>query len=46
MSDDRTRAIVEVVLEDPEYLAEPFTGSMQWTYVPHLQLYRYDCTTE
>lgn len=46
LSDDRTRAIVEVVLEDPEYLAEPFTGSMQWTYVPHLQLYRYDCVAE
>ncbi len=46
LSDDGGRAIVEVMVEDPEYLAEPFTGRTEMTYVPHLQLYRYDCVTE
>jgi len=43
LSEDRTRAIVEVVLEDPDYLAEPFSGRIGMVYQPHLQLYRYDC---
>lgn len=46
LSDDGGRAIVEVLVEDPEYLAEPFTGRTEVTYVPHLRLYRYDCSTE
>lgn len=46
LSDDGERAIVEVLVEDPEYLAEPFTGRTEMTYVPHLQLYRYDCVAE
>lgn len=43
LSDDRTRAIVDVVIEDPEYLAEPFVGQTTMVYSPHLQLYSYDC---
>lgn len=46
LSEDGGRAIVDVRIEDPEYLAEPFTGRTEMTYVPHLQLYRYDCSTE
>jgi hypothetical protein len=46
LSEDRTRAIVDVVVEDPEYLTEPFTGRTEMTYVPQLQLYRYGCTVE
>ena len=46
LSDDGGRAIVDVRIEDPEFLAEPFTGRTEMTYVPHLQLYRYNCTTE
>jgi hypothetical protein len=46
LSEDGTRAIVDVRVEDPEYLAEPFTGRTEMTYVPHLQLYRYNCTTD
>lgn len=46
LSDDGGRAIVEVFVDDPEYLAEPFSGRTEMTYVPHLQLYRYDCTTQ
>ena len=43
LSDDGTRAFVDVYLEDPDYLAEPFTGRVEMVYQPHLQLYRYDC---
>jgi len=46
LSEDRTRLIVDVRIEDPMYLAEPFTGRTELTYVPHLQLYRYDCRIE
>jgi hypothetical protein len=43
LSDDGTRAIVDVWFEDPEYLAEPFEGRTEMVYTPHLQLFRYDC---
>ena len=46
LSDDGGRAIVDVRVEDPEFLAEPFAGQTEMTYVPHLQLYRYDCAAE
>jgi hypothetical protein len=46
LSEDGTRAIVDVVVEDPEFLARPFTGRTKMTYVPHLQLYRYNCVAE
>ena len=35
--------IVEVELEDPDYLAAQFSGSKELLYAPQLQLYRYDC---
>jgi len=43
LSEDKTRAIVDVYIEDPDYLAEPFSGQIEMVYQPHLQLYRYDC---
>ncbi|HEX9877103.1 MAG TPA: DUF6152 family protein [Gammaproteobacteria bacterium] len=43
LSDDGTRMIVDVELDDPEYLAEPFSGRRELLYAPQLQLYRYDC---
>ena len=43
LSEDGTRAIVDIFVEDPEFLAEPFSGRTELVYVPHLQLYRYDC---
>ena len=46
LSEDGTRMIVEFVLEDPDYLAEPFRGTKELLYAPHLQLYRYDCDPE
>jgi hypothetical protein len=46
LSDDGTRMIVEVELNDPDYLAEPFVGRKELLYTPHLQLYRYNCDPE
>ena len=43
LSEDGTHAIVDVVVEDPEYLAEPFIGQTRMVYSPHLQLFTYDC---
>ena len=43
LSNDGTRAIVDVFVEDPEFLAEPFEGQTEMVYSPHLQLYAYDC---
>ena len=43
LSEDGTHAIVDVIIEDPEYLAEPFTGQTTMVYSPQLQLYTYDC---
>lgn len=44
LSDDGTRAIIDYVIEDPEYLAEPLAGRIAMVYSPHLTLYSYDCT--
>ena len=46
LSEDRTRLVIDVTVEDPEYLAESFSGRLEWTYTPQLQLYRYDCMPE
>ena len=43
LSEDGRRLQVEALLEDPEYLAEPFTGYTELVYTPELELYRYDC---
>lgn len=43
LSEDGTRMIVDLLVEDPEFLAEPFRGRTELVYVPHLQLYRYNC---
>jgi len=43
LSEDGTRMIVEVELEDPDYLVGTFRGSKELLYAPHLQLFRYDC---
>jgi hypothetical protein len=40
--DGRTMA-VDFTLEDPEYLAEPFTGHVEWVYRPDLQFFRFGC---
>ena len=44
LSEDGTRAIIDYVIEDPQFLTEPFVGQTTMIYSPHLQLYAYDCT--
>ena len=46
LSDDRTRVIVDLFLEDPEFLEEPITATLEMLYTPHLELYKYNCVTE
>ena len=46
LSDDGTRIILDLFVEDPEYLAEPLSARVEWIYVPELQRYGYDCDPE
>ena len=46
LSEDGTRTIVDIFVEDPEFIAEPFRGRTEMVYVPHLELYRYDCLAQ
>jgi hypothetical protein len=46
LSDDGTRLTIDVFLEDPTYLAEPFSGQLEWQYAPNLKLQRYNCDPE
>lgn len=43
LSEDRTRIRVEFTLEDPEFLAEPFNGAVDWVYRPDLEFFEFDC---
>ena len=43
---DRTRLVLDLFLEDPEYLAQPVTGRVEWIYAPEFQRYDYDCDPE
>lgn len=46
LSEDGTRALVDITVEDPEFLAEPYNGHTEMVYTPELQLHRYDCVPE
>lgn len=46
LSEDRTRLIVDFVVEDPEYLAEPFSGRLELIYSPELEMLGFDCDPE
>lgn len=43
LTEDGMRAVVDYVLEDPVYLAEPFEGRTEMIYSPHLELVDYNC---
>ncbi len=43
LSDDGTHLVIDIFLEDPAFLAEPFRGTVDWNYAPQFELYRYDC---
>ena len=46
LSDDGTNIAIDFILEDPEYLVEPFTGTVAWHYAPHFQMLGFDCDPE
>ena len=46
LSDDGTHIVIDFVLEDPEYLAEPFTGTVRWYYAPHFEMLGFECDPE
>lgn len=43
LSADRTELEIDVYIEDPEYLAEPFSVSATWTYAPDAQIAPFTC---
>ena len=46
LSEDGTRIVIDFFMEDPEYLAEPFTGTVEWYYAPHFEMLGFDCDAE
>lgn len=43
LGDDGTTVTVDMMLEDPEYLASSLTDTMDWIYAPDQQLLKWDC---
>lgn len=46
LSEDGTHIVIDFSLEDPEYLAEPFIGTVRWYYAPHFEYLGFDCDPE
>jgi hypothetical protein len=46
LTEDGTRAVVDFVLEDPEYMAAPMTHSRELIYSPQMEMSRFDCDPE
>ena len=46
LSEDGTRLLIDFIVEDPEYLAEPFRGHVEWYYAPHFEVMGFDCNLE
>ena len=46
LNDDGRSLTLDVFIEDPEYLAESFSGTLNWDYTPDFEFYRYDCDPE
>lgn len=44
LSEDKTRISIEFFVEDPEFLAEPFTGTLEWVYLPDFELSGFTCS--
>ncbi len=43
LNEDGSEALIDIVLEDPEYLSEPFNGQYTWIYAPHVATEIIDC---
>lgn len=46
LAEDGTRMVVEFMLEDPEFIAEPMTHSRELIYSPQMEMSRFDCDPE
>ena len=46
LSEDRSRLVYTLELEDPEYIAEPLTGEVQWAYNPDGEFAAEGCDLE
>jgi hypothetical protein len=46
LNDDGRSLALDVFLEDPEFLASNFSGTLNWDYTPDYELHRYDCDPE
>ncbi len=46
LSDDRSQMNVEIFVEDPEFLVEPFVVNTIWDYTPSRELDPFDCDPE
>ena len=46
LSEDGTRVLIDFLVEDPEYLAEPFTATMEWDYAQEIEPIRFGCEPE
>jgi hypothetical protein len=46
LSDDGRRLLINFVVEDPDYLAEPFKGDMEWDFAPQFEFINIDCDPE
>ncbi len=43
LSGDGSQLLIDVVLDDPEYLAKPMTAQLVWHHSPHLEMHKFDC---
>ena len=46
LSEDGTRISIELLLEDPEYLAEPFAGTLEWRLSTYEEISAVGCTLD
>ena len=46
LSEDGTRLSIDFLVEDPEYLEEPFTATMEWDYASDIEPIRFGCEPE
>ena len=46
LSEDGTHIVIDFSVDDPEYQAEPFTGTVKWYYAPHFEYRGFDCDPE
>jgi hypothetical protein len=43
LGEDGTTVRLDYIIEDPEYLTEPVTGTINWRHAPHLTMLPYQC---